>query len=121
MLEVCGVGLVSRVYPVQIQDRIRELTRGNREISGDGSLTANPFARGAFLAGRCVLLVLGIYAGGRLGHATAFGESRISLIWLPTGIAVGALFRWGLWSWPGVYLGVCMIQLAANPSTPLAS
>ena len=49
----------------------------------------------------------------------AFG-SNITLIWLPTGIAVAALLRWGFCCWPGVTLGAVAVNLAVGPSLPVA-
>jgi integral membrane sensor domain MASE1 len=42
---------------------------------------------------------------GRLGLLLPFVGSNITLIWLPTGIAVAALMRWGLPVWPGILSG----------------
>ncbi|MFM8330507.1 MAG: PAS domain S-box protein [Candidatus Methylumidiphilus sp.] len=47
---------------------------------------------------------------GRLGLLLPYFGSNITLLWLPTGIAVAALLRWGWGCWPGVFIGA----LAAN-------
>ena len=49
----------------------------------------------------------------------AFGTS-ITLIWLPTGIAVAALLRFGFGCWPGVALGAAAVNLAVGTPLPLA-
>jgi diguanylate cyclase (GGDEF)-like protein/PAS domain S-box-containing protein len=40
--------------------------------------------------------------------------SHITLIWLPTGIAVAALYTWGWRYWPAVWLGAVMVNLAVG-------
>ena len=49
---------------------------------------------------------------GRLGLAHPYLGTHITLIWLPTGIAVAALMRWGYRCWPGIFIGA----LATNYS-----
>lgn len=58
------------------------------------------------------MLVSGVWC-----QAWAVSASKTSLIWLPTGIASGFLFRWGLKHWPGVFLGVFLLQM--NAGVPL--
>jgi len=45
---------------------------------------------------RSLLLGAGYFFAARLGLLLAPPDLKISLIWLPTGIAVAGLFRWGL-------------------------
>jgi integral membrane sensor domain MASE1 len=49
----------------------------------------------------------------------AFGTS-ITLVWLPTGIAVAALLRWGFRLWIGVWLGAVAVNLFNGSSLPMA-
>ena len=66
--------------------------------------------------GRSLLALVGVYAAGRLGLAIAFTEPQISLIWLPPGIAVGVMFRWGIRYAPIIFLAVFLIELGvASP------
>jgi diguanylate cyclase (GGDEF)-like protein/PAS domain S-box-containing protein len=44
---------------------------------------------------RLLLVFLGYYAFGKLGLSFPFIAANITLIWLPTGIAIAALIRWG--------------------------
>ena len=61
-----------------------------------------------------LLLALAYFATGRLGlMLPAFG-SNITLIWLPTGIAVAALLRWGSGCWPGISLGAFAVNAAVG-------
>ncbi|MBS4097622.1 MAG: MASE1 domain-containing protein [Sulfuricella sp.] len=70
---------------------------------------------------KIVALVTAYYAAGRLGLAIPYAGSHITLIWLPTGIAVAALLRWGYPMLPGVWLGAFLVNLTIGSSTPLAA
>lgn len=70
---------------------------------------------------RLLTLVLAYLATGWLGLQIPFTGSHITLVWLPTGIAVAALFRWGWAVWPGVYLGAFLVNLSIGSSWPLAA
>jgi len=72
------------------------------------------------VAWRFLLLVIGYYASGRMGLAIPFVGSHVTLLWLPTGIAVAALMRWGWAYWPGIYLGAVLVNLSIASSWPLA-
>lgn len=65
---------------------------------------------GGFFVLRVVFLAAAYFAGAWLGLKLAPPEPAISLIWLPTGIAVAALFRWGLNHWPGITLAAVILQ-----------
>ena len=69
---------------------------------------------------RVAAVVAAYYLGGRLGLSIPYVGSHITLIWLPTGIAVAALLRWGYAVWPGVFLGASMINLSVGSSPLLA-
>ena len=66
-------------------------------------------------------LALAYFATGWLGLQVPYTGSHITLIWLPTGIAVAALLRWGWRMAPGVYLGAFLVNLAIGSSWPLAA
>ena len=70
---------------------------------------------------KIVLLTLAYLATGWLGLQIPYVGSHITLVWLPTGIAVTALLRWGWGVWPGVYLGAFLANLAIGSSWPLAA
>ncbi len=57
---------------------------------------------------------------GYLGLMMPAIGSSVSLIWLPTGIAVAALRRWGYGCWWGVALGAISVNLAIGNPFPLA-
>lgn len=54
---------------------------------------------------RLVLLAIAYFLGAKLGLAIPYIGSHITLIWLPSGIAVAAMMRWGWRYWPGIFLG----------------
>ena len=70
--------------------------------------------RGVF---RLLLLAASYFAAGWLGLLLAPPELKISLVWLPTGIAVAAFFRWGLRYWPGLVLGAVLLLNESFPVT----
>ncbi|MGC4061121.1 MAG: EAL domain-containing protein [Aquabacterium sp.] len=69
---------------------------------------------------RPLLLLLAYFVSGWLGLRTPYGESHITLVWLPTGIAVAALFRWGTGLWPAVYAASCLVNLSLGSPLWLA-
>ena len=63
---------------------------------------------------RALALALLYFATGWFGlMLPAFG-SHITLIWLPTGIAVAALLRCGFGCWPGVALGAVAVNMVTG-------
>ena len=61
---------------------------------------------------RFLLVVAGYYLTARLGLLIPYVGTHISLVWLPTGIAVAAFRRWGAGMTLAVYIGA----VAANAS-----
>lgn len=57
---------------------------------------------------------------GWLGLKLPYYGSQITLIWLPTGVAVAALIRWGAGLWPGIAVGAFLVNLAIGSSATLA-
>ena len=53
--------------------------------------------------------------------AIPFVGSHITLIWLPTGIAVAVLLRWGYNYWPGIFLGALATNFTVDYSPILDS
>jgi len=70
---------------------------------------------------RVAAVAVAYYLGGRLGLAIPYVGSHITLVWLPTGIAVAALLRWGYAMWPGIFLGAFLVNLAIGSTPPLAA
>ena len=62
------------------------------------------------------LLAVAYFVTGWLGLMLPAVGSHITLLWLPTGIAVGSLLRWGNGCWPGVALGAFAVNFATGTS-----
>jgi signal transduction histidine kinase len=61
-------------------------------------------------------LLAGLYYGSaKLGYALEFAGPVAAIVWLPVGVAIAALYLFGLRFWPGVVLG----DVLANLSTTL--
>lgn len=69
-----------------------------------------------------ILIALAYIATAKLGLMVPYKESIATLIWLPTGISVGAIMRWGKVSLPAIYLGAVVTELSVGVpfSTSLA-
>ncbi|MFZ2852671.1 MAG: MASE1 domain-containing protein [Rhodocyclaceae bacterium] len=68
-----------------------------------------------------VVLAIAYFSAGWLGLQIPSFESHIALVWLPTGIALAALFRWGWAVWPGVCLAAFLVNLSLDSSWLLAA
>jgi len=66
------------------------------------------------LARRAFLTAAAYFVTGRLGLLLPAYGSDITLIWLPTGIAVAALSRWGTACWPGVAIGAFAVNASGG-------
>ena len=69
---------------------------------------------------RCAILALTYVATGWLGLQVPYSGAHITLIWLPTGIAVAALLTWGRAVWPGIAAGAFVVNLTIGSSWLLA-
>ncbi len=67
-----------------------------------------------------LVVALLYFLTGRLGLMFPAFESHITLLWLPTGIAVATLLRWGFKYWPGVALGSLAVNLSIGVAMPAA-
>ncbi|HRJ71788.1 MAG TPA: MASE1 domain-containing protein, partial [Terrimicrobiaceae bacterium] len=75
----------------------------------------------AKVAGKFLLLAASYFLAARLGLLLAPPQLAISLIWLPTGIAVAGLYRWGLKYWPAVFVAAAILQeFSFNVRWPIA-
>ncbi|HEY8118978.1 MAG TPA: EAL domain-containing protein [Methylophilaceae bacterium] len=72
------------------------------------------------LLGRLLIVTLAYLVTGKLGLLIPYVGSHITLIWLPTGIAVAALMRWGYVTWPAVFAGAFLVNLSVGSSLLLA-
>jgi len=69
--------------------------------------------------GKLLLLALLYFASGKLGLAFPTPYSHITLFWLPTGIAVATLLRWGIAYWPGIFLGALLLEFSLDMPLPV--
>ncbi len=72
------------------------------------------------LLNRLIIVALAYFATGKLGLLIPYVGSHVSLIWLPTGIAVAALLRWGYGCWPAIYIGAFLVNLTVSGSIVLS-
>lgn len=66
------------------------------------------------VTGKLLLLALAYYVSARFGLAIPYKSAYITLVWLPTGIALAGLLRWGLRYWPAVYAGVFVAEISVG-------
>ena len=69
--------------------------------------------------GGVILLALAYGATGQLLHAVVPQDRLHLLFWPSAGLALGALVRFGARLWPGVLLGICLVE-AGGPVAPAA-
>jgi len=69
---------------------------------------------------RLLLLSLAYFTTGWLGLQIPYAGTHITLIWLPTGVAVAALLRWKRSVWPGIFIGSCLVNLSIGSPWLLA-
>ena len=67
------------------------------------------------LAAKLLFVALAYFVSGRLGLGIPYVGYHITLTWLPTGIAVAALLRWGYVCWPGIFLGALAVIFPLTP------
>ncbi|MBS1144059.1 MAG: multi-sensor hybrid histidine kinase [Proteobacteria bacterium] len=69
---------------------------------------------------RLCIVCTAYFVTGWLGLKLPYYGSHITLIWLPTGIAVAALVRWGAPMWPGIFLAAFLVNWSIDASIPQA-
>jgi PAS domain S-box-containing protein len=67
-----------------------------------------------------IFLAIAYFLTGYAGLLLPAEGSHITLLWLPTGIAVATLYRWGIGCWPGVTFGALAVNMSIGTSFPLA-
>ncbi|MFZ6645562.1 bifunctional diguanylate cyclase/phosphodiesterase [Undibacterium sp. TJN25] len=70
---------------------------------------------------RFLAVVFAYIAAGRLGLSIPYLSPNVSLIWLPTGVAVAALMRWGKRAVPAVYIAAFLLEFSAGYSLAVAA
>ncbi|MBC3920787.1 EAL domain-containing protein [Undibacterium sp. CY18W] len=64
--------------------------------------------------GHFLLLMLAYFCAGRIGLAIPYVNPNVSLIWLPTGIAITGFLRYGKAALPAIYLSTLLLELSAG-------
>lgn len=72
-------------------------------------------------AKRAALVLLASGVTGKAGLLISFVNPEISLIWLPAGIGVAALLRWGETMFIPVFMGALLLSLDSNLSWGVAA
>lgn len=68
---------------------------------------------------RLLLLITAYVSTGWLGLQVPFAADKVTLFWLPSGIAVAALYRWSVNMWPGVFIGALGVNFCFGTSSIL--
>ncbi len=68
---------------------------------------------------RVAVTALAYFVTGKLGLDLAGGGGLVTLVWMPIGVAVAALYHWGWRCWPGVWLGVVAVNVSSGAALPL--
>jgi PAS domain S-box-containing protein len=98
------------------QDRAAAGERGAERRAGDPLAGRLPPVTVTLLRG--LLVLAATYATGALGFALPHFGARLALPILPSGVAVGALVRWGRGLWPAVFAAELAIELSNGTSLP---
>lgn len=72
------------------------------------------------LLGRLLVVAIAYFVTGKLGLLIPYVGSHITLIWLPTGIAVAALMRWGFAMWPAIFMAAFAVNFSLDSTALLA-
>jgi signal transduction histidine kinase len=71
--------------------------------------------------GVALLTLAGVYVGtGRLGLSLGAANGFATLVWLPSGLAVTALFLWGFRLWPAIALGAFLTNFITGAPVAVA-
>lgn len=58
----------------------------------------------------CLCLVVVYYAAAHLGYAFGFSGAVAAIVWLPVGVGIAFLYRFGLRLWPAVVVGDLLVN-----------
>jgi diguanylate cyclase (GGDEF)-like protein/PAS domain S-box-containing protein len=61
-----------------------------------------------------IVVFLAYYLSGWLGLCVPFENDKVTLFWLPSGIAVAALYRWSPKVWPAVFIAALALNLSSG-------
>ncbi|MDE2429257.1 MAG: diguanylate cyclase, partial [Burkholderiales bacterium] len=72
------------------------------------------------MASRVALTMLVYLIAGHIGLAIPYINPNVSLIWMPTGIAIASLLRYGKIMLPAIYLAAAGLEYSAGFTLPVA-
>lgn len=78
----------------------------------------NPLETFKSQAIKFTLVTLAYFITAKLGLMGPYKESVATLLWLPTGIAVGAIMRWGNVSLPAIFIAATFVELSLGLPAP---
>lgn len=64
--------------------------------------------------GHFLLIVLAYFAAGRIGLSIPYVNPNVSLIWLPTGIAITSMLRYGKLAVAAVFISAWVLEISAG-------
>ncbi len=75
-------------------------------VYSEDALTRSSVSRMLNSTPACVIVVILLYiATAKLGYLVVSNPNNVSAVWLPSGIALGAILLAGVRVWPGIWLG----------------
>lgn len=63
---------------------------------------------------RILIIIFAYVTTGWLGLCVPFATAKVTLFWLPSGIAIAALYRWSIRVWPGIFIGALIINFMTS-------
>jgi signal transduction histidine kinase len=88
---------------------VRPLRASARRVNqSDGPLILR-YARNGYLPSVALVVAL-YYAAAHVGYAFQFAGPVASIVWLPVGVGISALYLLGLRLWPGIVVGDLLVN-----------
>jgi signal transduction histidine kinase/integral membrane sensor domain MASE1/ActR/RegA family two-component response regulator len=115
--------ILTEARAASLPSPVRRIVRSAVRFGGDG----DRFGSGALSMRRRSTLVTTIaiaaayWAAAKLGLSLAFEAEQVSAVWPPSGIALAALFVFGVRAWPGVALGAFVANVTAHEPVATAA
>lgn len=94
-----------KVDPRPLTDHSVGLAAGGRLLSVDGVL-------------KVVVLAVAYFVTGWLGLLLAIPPGYATAVWLPSGIVLAGVLRWGPRVWPGIWLGSFLVNVWVSLTGP---
>lgn len=72
------------------------------------------FRKNNLLVGKFLLVVFAYFITAKLGLMVPYKASIVTLVWVPTGIALAAIMRWGNLSLSAIYFASVLVNISAG-------